>query len=191
MQKLRIPKNLLIIFFLIFTNISNLLALENKILLKVDNEIITTIDVYEEIKLLKIFNPDVNRLDEKEIIEISKNSIVRDKIKKIEIKKYIKEIKIEDNFLSKYIKNKYSNIGLDSIKSFENYLKENDLNVELAKEKIAIELIWNDIIFQKFNSKININKEMIKKEILIKSKKQLQKEFLLSEIVFNVSEKSE
>ena len=104
---------------------------------------------------------------------------------------YIEEIKVEDKFLLKYIVSKYSNIGLNSIKSFENYLKKNNLNVELAKEKIAIELIWNDIIFQKFSSKININKEMIKKEILTNSQKKLQKEFLLSEIVFDVSEKSE
>ena len=43
-------KNLLVIFVLILFNINNLLALENKILFKIDNEIITTIDVYEEIK---------------------------------------------------------------------------------------------------------------------------------------------
>jgi len=184
-------KNLLIIFILIFFNIKNLLALENKILFKVDNEIVTTIDIYEEIKFLKIFNPEINNLEEKEIIEISKNSIVRYIVKKIEILNYIKEIKLEDKFLSKYIENKYSNLGLNSIESFENYLIENDLDIKIAKEKIAIELIWNDIIFQKFSSKISINKEMIKKEILDNTQKKIQKEFLLSEIVFNVTQKSE
>ena len=191
MQTSKKIKKLFIIFFLIFFNISNLVALENKILFKVDDEIITTIDVYEEIKFLKTFNPEVNELKEKEIIEISKNSIVRDKIKQIEIIKYVKEIKIEDDFLLRYIKNKYSNIGLSTIESFENYLKENNLNIKLAKEKIATELIWNDIIFQKFSPQININREMIKKEILTNSKKELQKEFSLSEIVFNITEKSE
>jgi len=179
------------IFVLIFFKINNLGAIENKILLKIDNEIITTIDIYEEIKFLKTFNPDINNLGEKEIIEISKNSIIRDKVKKIEIMKYMEEIKLEDKFLSKYIKSKYSNIGINSIKSFENYLKENDLDINLAKEKIAIEIIWNDIIFQKFSSKININKEMIKKEILKDSQKKIRKEFSLSEIVFNVTQKSE
>ena len=66
-------------------NIKNLAALENKILFKIDNQIITTIDVYEEIKFLKTFNPEINNLNENELLEISKNSIVRDKIKKIEI----------------------------------------------------------------------------------------------------------
>ena len=191
MQVSKSFKNLKIILILIFFNTSNLVALENKILFKIDNEIITTIDVYEEIKFLKTFNPEINNLGEKEIIEISKNSIVRNKVKKIEIMKYMKEIKLEDKFLSKYIESKYSKIGLNSIESFENYLKEKDLDIDLAEEKIAIELIWNDIIFQKFSSKININKEMIKKEILSNSQKKIQKEFSLSEIVFNVTQKSD
>ena len=83
-------KVLIIIFILIFFNIKNLDALENKILFKIDNQIITTIDIYEEIKFLKIFNPEVNNLSENELLEISKNSIVRDKIKKIEIMNYVK-----------------------------------------------------------------------------------------------------
>ncbi len=187
----KIFQKLLIIFFLLFFNTNNLMSVENKILYKIDNEIITTIDVYEEIKFLRVFNPEVNNLKEREIIEISKNTILRDKIKEIEIMKYIKELKIEDDFLLRFIKNKYSKIGLNSIKDFENYLNENNLDFELAKEKIAIELIWNDIIFKKFNSQININRDLIKKEILINSEKKLQKEFSLSEIVFNVTEKSE
>ena len=72
-------------------NLSN--ALENKILFKVDNEIITTIDIYEEIRFLKMFNPEMNDLSESELFEISKNSILRDKIKKIEIMNFVKTIK--------------------------------------------------------------------------------------------------
>ena len=128
-------KNLVIIIYLIFFNINNSLSLENKILFKIDNEIVTTIDVYEEIKFLKIFNPEINELTEKEIIKISRNSIVRDIVKQIEIMNYVEEIKIDDTFLTKYIQNKYSKLGLNSIKNFEDYLKENDLDVELAKKK--------------------------------------------------------
>ena len=184
-------KVLILIFILIFFNLKNLFALENKILFKINNQIITTIDIYEEIKFLKIFNPEVNNLSENELLEISKNSIVRDKIKKIEIMNYVQELKVDDKFLLKFIKDKYSNRGVDSIESFQNYLKDNNLNIKTINEKIAIELIWNDIIFQKFSSKVNINKEKIKEEILKNPQKKTQKELLLSEIVFDVSEKSE
>ena len=176
---------------LMVLNIKDLIALENKILFKIDNQIITTIDIYEEIKFLKTFNPEVNKLSENELLEISKNSIVRDKIKKIEIMNYVKELKVDDKFLLKFIKNKYSNIGLNSIDSFQNYLNSNNLNVKNINEKIAIELIWNDIIFQKFRTKIIINKEKVKEEILKNPQKKIQKEFSLSEIVFDISKKTE
>jgi peptidyl-prolyl cis-trans isomerase SurA len=184
-------KVLVMIVILMSFNIKNLAAIENKILFKINNQIITTIDIYEEIKFLKLFNPEVNNLTENELLEVSKNSLIRDKIKKIEIMNYIKELKVDEKFLLKFIKGKYSNKGLNSIESFENYLNENNLNIKNINEKIAIELIWNDIIFQKFNSKINIDKEEIKKEILENPQKKIQKELLLSEIVFEASQKSE
>ena len=182
---------LIIMFILISLNIKNLHAIENKILFKIDNEIITSIDIYEEIKFLKIFNPEVVNLSENELFEISKNSILRDKIKKIEIMNYVKELKVDDKFLLRFIKNRYSNKGLDSIESIQNYLKDNDLNIKTVFEKIAIELIWNDVIFQKFQNKININKKKIKEEILKNPQQKIQKELSLSEIVFDVNQKSE
>ena len=182
---------LIIMFILISLNIKNLHAIENKILFKIDNEIITSIDIYEEIKFLKIFNPEVVNLSENELLEISKNSILRDKIKKIEIMNYVKELKVDEKFFLRFIKNRYSNKGLNSIESFQNYLKDNDLNIKTIYEKIAIELIWNDVIFQKFQNKININKKKIKEEILKNPQQKIQKELSLSEIVFDVNQKSE
>ena len=130
-------KVLILIFILIFFNLKNLFALENKILFKINNQIITTIDIYEEIKFLKIFNPEVNNLSENELLEISKNSIVRDKIKKIEIMNYVQELKVDDKFLLKFIKDKYSNRGVDSIESFQNYLKDNKIEIAL-KDPVAV-----------------------------------------------------
>ena len=159
--------SLLIILF----NLCKLQALENKILFKIDNQIITTVDIYHEVNFLKIFNPQINNLNNEEQLVISKNSIIRDKIKKTEILNFVEEIKVEDKYLINLIKNKYSEINVDTIKSFENYLVENNLNVDLIKEKFAIELIWNDLVYQKYNSKILIDKEKIKSEILKKPKK--------------------
>ena len=170
-------------------NLSN--ALENKILFKVDNEIITTIDIYEEIRFLKMFNPEMNDLSEAELFEISKNSILRDKIKKIEIMNFVKTIKVEDKFIFNLIRSRYSNIDISSFEDFENYLKEKNLNVDNIREKFTIELIWNDLIYQKFNKKVVINKDKIRKEILQNPKKKNQREFLLSEITFNVQNQND
>ena len=174
---------------MIFFNYQKLQSLENKILLKIDNDIITTFDIYEEIKFLKLFNPQLNNLSENKIFEISKNSILKDRIKRIEILKFVKEIKVDDRFLVKLIKNRYSEIGLNSLDSFENYLSKNNLDVDKVKEKISTELIWNDIIFQKFNSKVSVDREEIKKNILENPQKKTQEKLLLSEITFNVDKK--
>ena len=181
----------IIVIFTIIFNIQNLTAFENKILFKIDNEIITTIDIYEEIKFLKVFNPEINSLSDVELFEISKNSLIKDKIKKIEIMKFVRELKVDDKFLLKLIERKYSRLNINSIKNFEKYLKKENLNIEIVKEKFIIELMWNDLIYQKFSKKVVIDKERIKNEISQNSQKKFQKEFLLSEIVFNVANKDE
>ena len=182
---------LLFIFAILFLNFQNLNSIENKILFKVDNEIITTIDIFEEIKFLKAFNPEINNLEETELIEISKNSILRNIIKKIELRNVVEEFKVDDKFLSKLIISKYSKIGIDSLEKFEVYLNDKNLDIKLIKEKFTIELIWNDYIYKKFYKKVVIDREKIKKEILQKPQKEDQREFLLSEINFNATDKTD
>ena len=180
---------LLFIFSILVLNFQNLNSIENKILFKVDNEIITTIDIFEEIKFLKAFNPEINNLEETELIEISKNSILRNMIKKIELRNVVEEFKVDDKFLSNLIISKYSKIGIDSLEKFEIYLNDKNLDIKLIKEKFTIELIWNDYIYKKFYDKVVIDREQIKDEILQNPQKEKQREFLLSEISFNVTDK--
>ena len=187
-----LPKTLkvfLILLSIMFLKAQHSLSLENKILFKVDNEIITTIDIYEEIKFLKTFNSEINNLNESELFEISKNSIIRDKIKKIEIKKFVKELKINEKFLLIFIKDKYSKIGINSLEDFKIYLKDNNLDFKIIEEKFTIEIIWRDLIYQKFKEKVVINREKIRNEILQNSKNEKQRELLLSEIIFDVTNK--
>ena len=182
-------KTLILASLFIICNIQNSNTIENKILFKIDNEIITTIDIYEEIKFLRTFTPEINDLEDAELFEISKNSILRDRIKKIEILEFVKELKVQDKFLLNLIKNKYSKTNINTLEDFRIYLKKNNLDFNNVNEKLTIELIWNDLIYQKFNKKISIDREKIKKELLQNSKKERQREFLLSEIVFTENDK--
>ena len=184
-------KVLLIILLIIFFNFKNLIAVENKILFKVNNEIITTIDIYEEMRFLKTFNPEMRNLKDTELFEISKDSILRDKIKKIEIMNYVNELKVDDKFILLLIKSRYSKINIDNLENFESYLNSNNLNIKNIKEKFYIEIIWNDLVFQKFKDKVIIDKEKIKNEILLNSQREHQIELLLSEITFNVNDKKD
>ena len=178
-------KILNIIFLLSFFT-SNLIAFENKIIAKVNNEIITSVDIQNEINYLKILNPEVINLDKKKLINIAKNSLIREKVKIVALLDVIEEIKVKDEYLDKIIENSYKKIGIDTIDQYKNYLKNNQLRIEYIKNKISIEAIWNELIYKKFNSKIVIDKDKIINEV----KNNPDVKMLLSEIIFQVKNKN-
>jgi len=180
--------NFFLILLLFFLLTNNLFAQENKIVLKINNEIITTLDVYNEIKILKLLNKSLNKLGKNEIIQIASRSIKKQKIKEIELKKYYKEILIPDNELNPYLKNYLNKLGFENIESFNNYSKKKKLNINLIREKISIELLWNQLVYKKFYKNVKIDKKAIKNEILKRTK---QNEYLLSEIIFSIDNKEE
>jgi peptidyl-prolyl cis-trans isomerase SurA len=175
------------IFFLIITYIvfffTNLWALENKILFKVDNKIITSIDIYNELKYLEIINKEFNDTSQKKAFEIAKRSLIREKIKEIELSKVFKELKVESEFLDKMIINYFKSFEINNISDFEIYFATKEINPDSIKKKISLEILWNQFIYSKFKENIKIDKELIRNDLLNKNKK---KEFLLSEILFNL-----
>ena len=97
----------LFILLFIFILSTKVIALENKIILKVNNAIITSIDLDKEINYLKAFNSNIKRLNSKEIFLIAKKNLVKEKIKQNEILKYVKEIKHDEKYYDIYIKSTY------------------------------------------------------------------------------------
>ena len=174
----------LIFIFFIFNNTS--ISLENKILVKIDNEIVTGIDVDNEAKYLISLNPNIKNLSKKEIFDISKKSIIREKVKYIEINKNFKNLNVPDNYIEQILKNIYQKIGIENLEIFKIYLKENSIDYEYVKDRIKIETLWNELIIAKFSTKIVINKEEIRKK-LISERKQYSKSFMVSEIFFETS----
>jgi len=165
-----------------------ILALENKILIKVNNNIITTVDVLNEIQYLKLLNENFINLEQDKIYKIAKNSAVKDMIKKDYLKKIFKKIELDEVFVEKFILDYFSKNNFNSIKDLEKFLIEKNLNLEFMKKKITLQLMWNELILKKFSQNIKIDKNKIEKQI---SEKKLQQEFLISEIVFNIKSKDE
>ena len=182
-------KNFLIILFLCCT-FSNVKAIESKIIHNIGNEIITNIDIKREFKYLIALNNSLKELDKEKILNISNESIIREKIKKIEILKNFKEMKLNEDYYEILLKNIYSRLNIKSINEFEIYLKDYDLKINDIKTKITIDALWNQLIVQKYKSKITINEAKIKREILKNSKIE-SKEYQLSEIIFEVTKKEE
>ena len=183
MVHLSINKKIFLVIFISILSFTTLNAIENKILLKINNEIITTIDLIDQANYLGILNPEIKKLENNKIIEIAKNSLIREKVKKIAILKTLNEIELPNEYLEKIITTMYKKIGLNSLGEYEKYVKKNKVKIKFLKEKISIDAIWNEMIFKKFNSKIVINKVKIFNEVV----NNPDKELLLSEILFESS----
>ena len=171
------------LFSIIFFSIS--LAIENKILFKVNNEIITSIDILTELKYLGIINKDLKKTTNNQAFEIVKKSLIREKIKEIELKKLLKELEVEEKFLNNVLIDYFRSINIKTISEFENFFISKDINPNLIKKKISIEMLWNQLIYSKFKQNVKIDRESIQNELSNNVKK---KEFLLSEILFNINE---
>lgn len=183
-------KLLLLISTFFFTILINGNTLENKIILKIENQIITSIDIINEKSYLQALNPNIKNLAEKRLNLISKNSLIREKIKEKEILKYTENIDLDEKFLDSLIKQRYSRLGLKNKKEFLNYLENYNINIKTIEKKISIEALWNQLIYQKFSNSLKIDEEKLIKEIKIKHSKD-EKNLLLSEIVFKVNNKND
>ncbi len=174
-------------FFISIISFSNLLKSDEvKIITKVDNEIITNIDIEKEYKYLISLNKDYRKLEKDKIYKFVKSSLLREKIKEIELKKYF-ELGVRDTFLNNRIGELYKKSGFLSAEDFQNYLKNFDLKIEDVAKKIEIELKWNKLIYDKYKDQIVINEEILKKKIIDDS--QNKNMYNLSELIFSIENK--
>ena len=176
----------LIILIIVISLINNLHSFENKIIFRINNEIITSLDVENEMNYLLALNPNLNNLNKDDVIKISKKSILKEKIKKIEIEKIIADKNLPEKYLEQLLQNIYSKIGITNIEDFKKYLKTKDVLYNNVVKKITIEALWNEIIILKYSAKLKINEEKLKKEIE-KNKNKTLKSFLMSEIFFEIN----
>ena len=178
-------------FFFLFEH-SN--ASQNvKIIVKVDNSIITSEDINFESNYLVALNEDLNKLKKQEIYEIAKISLIKEKIKKNEIKKYV-DIKglNNDKLINSIVQNIYKRLGFTNISDFEIYLKTFELSSYEIKKKLNIEMLWNQLIAVKYKDRINIDEDKIRKKIQ-EEKIDYQNliEYNLSEIIFSAKNTDE
>jgi len=178
---MKIKISVITIIFFIFINITQ--AYENKILFRVNNEIVTSVDILNEINYLNSLNEDIKNLQKEKVFQIAKNSLIREKIKEITLLKIFEEIKLDNNDFNKSLMNSYSNFNINNIDELNQYLKKFSLDIKKIEKKITINALWNQIIYSRFSKNIKIDINRLKEDILKDDKKT---EFLLSEIVFNL-----
>ena len=177
--------NFVYVFILIFLSINSASSGNKiKIELQIGSEILTNIDFLNEKNYLIALNNNLKTLPKNQLKKISKESLIREKIKKIELLKFYdfeKADKYSDQLLSDF----YKKLNFENEDEFNSYLVSYNLNISDIKEKLKIETLWNEMIFQKYNNQIKIDKEKIKTKI--KNQKKILKEYNLSEILFQLN----
>ena len=173
----------LLLFILIINLFINNSYSEIKIIKKIDDEIITNFDIQKEVSYLKLINPEIDNLDLNQQTELAEISLIAEIIKKKELLKYI-DLSQSNSMVQMYMENLYTALNYENESEFEISLnKEKNYTLKEIKEKLKIEIFWNDLIFSKFNTQIKINENKLKEKIKNLKKEKL-KEYKLSEILF-------
>lgn len=181
-----IKKKIYLILFILFINLNA----ESKITIikKVNNQIITNLDIDIEEKYLKTLNPKITNLDPIDLRKIALESLVNEKIKKVELERFfiIDHNELPKDIFISFIKK----FNIDNEDEFKNFLRLNNLNLEMVKKKIYMEFLWNSLIYNKYGKGININENKIRKKVVKISKKEKEKKFLLYELIYNIDDVS-
>ena len=178
---------LLIIFISLFSYTkANIIEIK----VKIQNEIITNVDIENEKKYLIFLNPKLEKLDNLRLINIAKDSLITEIIKKNELKKFFNFEK-ENNFIDVIEENLLRQKKIENKSEFIKILKNKNLNYKTIREKLKIEALWNQLIYNKNINNVKIDQKKLKQKIINDVENNQKKyEYNLSEIVIveNINE---
>jgi len=177
--------NKILAIITLFFLLTNYAQTENKIIIKfqIENEILTNIDLLNEERYLLALNNSLQNIPKNQLREISEDSLIREKIKKIELSKYY-DFSRESKYADQLLKDFYKRLNFNNENQLKLYLEKYNLDLENIKEKLKIESLWNELIYKKFNDQVNINEDRLKKKLM--SQKNIINEYSLSEILFEI-----
>lgn len=166
-MKLKNINIFLIIFFCIIQNNFLNAKINNSIIVKVGNEIITAHDVENEVKtILMLQGLTLNQENINKVQNFAVQTLIRNSIKENEIKKYNEESynKID---LEKYLKRVSKSLNIEAF-DLEEYFDIRGINYTSFEERYKNELKWNTLIFKLYKNQISLNTVEIENELLIK-----------------------
>ena len=178
----KVIRILTLVFCALNLNFFALAAVDTKILYKINNQIITNIDLENEKKFLLFLNPNLNNLSDQQIKSISQSSLTNRKIKEIELDKFFDLNEV--NLGKEYINNFISNSNFQNIENFKNELDKVKLQFEYFEKNFLIDNVWREYIFNRFKSQVKINVSELREQII--SQENKIEELNLSEILFSL-----
>ena len=172
----------LIIIFFLFTNFSYS-KIDLQIIMKINNQIVTSYDIEKESNYLLALNPKLNEINKKDLLELAKKSMIKEMIRKSEILKY-KEINLDNSRNQNILRNIMLNLDFSNQLQFESYLNDFDISIDDLRKKIGIENEWKNLVYSKYSTSVKIDNEKLINQIERSIKDEFSIEYNLSEIVF-------
>ena len=173
---------ILVLIFFLLNNISHS-KINLKIIMKINNEIVTTFDLEQESNYLLALNPKLEDLNENDLLEIAKRSMIKETVRKSEINKY-KDLNLQNSQISSVLNNIIQNLGFSNQSQLESYLSDFNISIDDLRKKIEIENEWKNLVFSKYSNSIKIDKKNLINKIEEISKEEFSLEYNLSEIIF-------
>jgi len=162
------------------------------IAIKINNQIITNLDIENEKKYLSLINIKLKTINETQLYRIAKESLIREIIKTEELIKYF-QIKDTTKYTGALIKELYTRLNMQNENQLKQYFGNQNIEIQTVKQKLNIEALWNILIYERYMSKIKINEDVLRKKIIVNNQKnpKEKKMIKLSEIIFNAGSKNE
>ena len=172
----------LVLIFFLFNNFSYS-KINLEIIMKINNQILTSYDLEKESNYLLALNPTLKEISENDLLDLAKRSMIKETIRKSEVLKY-KDLNLENAQINNVLNKIVQNLNFSDQSQFENYLNDFDISIDDIKEKIEIENEWKNLIYARYSKSVKINKNDLISKIEKISKEEFSLEYNLSEIVY-------
>ena len=174
---------ILVLIFFFFNNFSYS-KINLQIIMKINDQIVTTYDLEKESNYLLALNPKLNEINKNDLLELAKRSIIKELIRKSEVLKY-KKLNLQNTQINDVLKNMIQNLNYTNESQFENYLNDFNISIVDLKKKIEIENEWKSLVYAKYSKSVKIDKNDLINKIEKISKAEFSFEYNISEIVFD------
>jgi len=176
-------KTIILVLILLLLNNYSYSKINLQIVMKVNDQIITTYDIEKERSYLLALNPKLKEISENDLLKLAKKSIIKEMIRKSEILKY-KELSLKNAQIDNVLNNIIQNLNFSDFTQFENYLSDFNISINDIKEKIEIENEWKNLIYARYSKSVKIDHNFLINKIEKISEEEFSLEYDLSEIVF-------
>ena len=162
--------------------------ISDSLFMTIGDKAIAQSDIVNEIKILLILkNESYSEEKREEMHKLSVQSIIKRKIKEIEIER-TDFFEFNQQDVNSELERLANNINVD-LETLKNICESNELDFAIIEKNIQISLAWNSLIFQLYKDKISIDSDEIDEQLRISQEKKTE-EYLISEIMIKPVEKN-